>query len=258
MTLIADVVESATDEVVDKYQKFINPTQVALLKIGGFDHIEHSASGTRITDLDGNEYIDCLGGYGVFSLGHRHPKVVEAVKRQLDLMPLSSKTFLNKPLADLCALLAEITPGDLQYSFICNSGAEAVEGALKIARMATGRNGIVACQGGFHGKTMGALSTTGRDAYRTPFGPLLPHVTHVAWNDLEAASAAINSDTAAVIVEPIQGEGGIQVPSEDYLPGLRRLCDQSGALLIVDEIQTDSAEPASSSRSTTPILSPTS
>ena len=238
MTLIADTVNSATDDVVEKYQKFVNPTQVALLKIGGFDHIEHSASGTKITDLDGNEYIDCLGGYGVFSLGHRHPKVVEAVKRQLDLMPLSSKTFLNKPMADLCELLAEITPGDLQYSFICNSGAEAVEGALKIARMATGRSGIVACQGGFHGKTMGALSTTGRDAYRTPFGPLLPHVTHVAWNDLEAAAAAISADTAAVIVEPIQGEGGIQVPHDDYLPGLRRLCDAGGALLIADEIQT--------------------
>jgi putrescine aminotransferase len=227
-----------TDDVIEKYQKYVNPTQVALLRIAGFDHIEHSANGTRITDLEGNSYIDCLGGYGVFSLGHRHPKVVEAVKRQLDLMPLSSKTFLNKPLADLSERLAAISPEGLQYTFVCNSGAEAVEGALKVARMATGRHGIVACAEGFHGKTMGALSTTGRELYRKPFTPLIPEVVHVPWNDIHSAAEAVTESTAAFIVEPIQGEGGIRVPSDDYLPELRKICDRAGALLIVDEIQT--------------------
>src|SRR5579875_3492556 len=144
--------ETTTQDVIEKYQQFVNPTQVALLKIGGFDHVEAQADGVTLTDLEGNTYIDCLGGYGVFSLGHRHPKVVQAVKDQLDRIPLSSKTFLNKPLADLAAKLAEIAPGDLQYSFFCNSGTEAVEGALKIARMATGKTDIISASGGYHGK----------------------------------------------------------------------------------------------------------
>lgn len=231
-------VERITQDVIEKYQQFVNPTQVALLKIGGFDHVEHTASGCTITDLDGNSYIDCLGGYGVFSLGHKNRRVVDAVKEQLDRMPMASKTFLNKPLADLAEKLAGIAPGDLRYTFMCNSGTEAVEGALKIARMATGKTDIVATVGGYHGKTMGALTATGRDMYKTPFEPLVPGFVCVPWNDLAAAECAITSRTAAVIVEPVQGEGGIQVPSPGYLPGLRRLCTERGVLLIVDEVQT--------------------
>lgn len=227
-----------TEDVIEKYQNFVNPTQVALLKLGGFDHVEHSASGVRLTDWDGNTYIDCLGGYGTFSLGHRHPKVVEAVKKQLDLMPLASKTFLNKPLADASAKLASLAPGDLQYSFWCNSGAEAVEGALKFARMATGKTDIIALTNSYHGKTMGALSATGRDAYKTPFAPLVPGFSHAPWNDICAVEEAITDNTAAIIVEPIQGEGGIQVPAPDFLPSVRRLCDRHGLLLIADEVQT--------------------
>lgn len=231
-------IERLTQDIIEKYGQFVNPTQVALLKLGGFDHIEHQADGVTITDLDGNTYIDCLGGYGVFSLGHRHPKVVQAVKDQLDRIPISSKTFLNKPMADLAARLAEIAPGDLQYSFFCNSGTEAVEGALKIARMATGRPEVLSTEGAYHGKTLGALSATGREMYRAPFAPLLPDFRQVPWNDVPALEAAITSQTAAVIVEPVQGEGGIQVPADDYLPQVRRLCDERGALLIADEVQT--------------------
>jgi putrescine aminotransferase len=227
-----------TQDVIEKYQKFVNPTQVALLKIGGYDHIEHSAQGCIVTDLEGSEYLDCLGGYGIFSLGHRHPKVIAAVKHQLDLMPLASKTFLNKPLADLCAKLAEITPGDLQYSFLCNSGTEAVEGALKAARMATGKTDFVATLGGYHGKTFGALSATGRDVYQKPFAPMVPGFSHVPWNDAEALGAAITERTAAIIIEPVQGEGGIQVPSPDYLPRVQEICRAKGVLLIADEVQT--------------------
>lgn len=235
--LSADV-ESITQDVIEKYQKFVNPTQVALLKVAGFDHIEHTAEGVIITDLDGNRYIDCLGGYGTFSLGHRNPRVIAAVKAQLDRMPMASKTFLNKPLADLAARLAEIAPGDLQYSFLCNSGTEAVEGALKIARMATGKTDVISTVGGFHGKTMGGLSATGRDIYKTPFEPLIPGFLAVPWNDADAIEAAITEQTAAVIVEAVQGEGGIQVPHGDYLPAVRRMCTERGVLLIVDEVQT--------------------
>jgi putrescine aminotransferase len=231
-------VEAVTEDVIEKYQQFVNPTQVALLKVGGFDHIEHIAEGVTITDLDGNSYIDCLGGYGTFSVGHRNPRVIEAVKRQLDLMPLASKTFLNKPLADLAAKLASIAPGDLQYSFLCNSGTEAVEGALKIARMATGKTQIISTTGGYHGKTLGGLSASGRDVYKKPFEPLVPGFIQVPWNDADALVAAITDETAAVIVEPVQGEGGIQVPHPDYLPAIRKACTDRGVLLIIDEVQT--------------------
>ena len=231
-------IEAITQDVIEKYQKHVNPTQVALLKIGGFDHIEHTAEGATLTDLEGATYIDCLGGYGVFSLGHRHPKVVAAVKRQLDLIPMGSKTFLNKPLADLSAKLAEITPGDLQYAFLCNSGTEAMEAALKAARMATGKTDFIATHGAFHGKTLGALSATGRDLFKAPFEPLVPGFHHVPWNDADAVAAAVTDRTAAVIIEPIQGEGGIQMPGDNYLPALRRICDERDILLIVDEVQT--------------------
>ena len=230
--------EQVTQDVIDKYQKYLNPTQVALLKIGGFDHVESFAEGLMVTDLDGNQYIDCLGGYGVFSLGHRHPKVVDAVKMQLDKIPLSTKTFLNKPLADLAEKLAQITPGKLQYSFVCNSGSEAIEGALKIARMATGRTEIVSTDDSYHGKTMGALSATGRDLYKSPFEPLVPGFTHVPWGDVNALRSAVTANTAAVILEPVQGEGGINVAPDGYLNEARRVCDDAGALLILDEVQT--------------------
>ena len=231
-------VEAMTQDAIEKYQKFVNPTQVALLKVGGFDHIEAHAEGVMLTDLEGNSYLDCLGGYGIFSLGHRHPKVVQAVHDQLDRIPLASKTFLNKPLADLSAKLAAISPGNLQYSFISNSGAEAAEAALKIARMATGKTDFVSTHGAYHGKTMGALSVTGREVYRKPFEPMLPGASFVPFNDADAIDAAITDKTAAVILEPVQGEGGINVPSDDYFPRVRDICDRRGVLLIADEVQT--------------------
>jgi putrescine aminotransferase len=236
--LSAEQVERITEEVGEKYSKYVNPKVLALLKMGNFDRIEWEGSGAIIRDLAGVEYIDCLGGYGVFSLGHAHPVVVEAVVAQLRRLPLSTKTFLNKPLADLAELLAKITPGDLQYSFISNSGAEAVEAALKFARMATGKHKIISTVGSYHGKTLGALSASGREMYKTPFAPLLPGFVQVPFDDIDALAAAIDDDTAAVILEPIQGENGIRIPSDDYLPAARRLCDESGALLILDEVQT--------------------
>lgn len=230
--------EQIIGETIDKYEKFINPAMAKLFRFMGLSTVEWEAEGSIIRDIDGKEYIDCLGGYGVFSLGHRHPRVVEAVKKQLDTMPLSSKVLFNKPMADLSALLAEITPGELQYSFIVNSGTEAVEGALKLARIHTGRSKIISTINSFHGKTLGALSATGRDLFRDPFKPLLNGFEHVPFNDITALRKVIDNETAAVIIEPIQGEGGIIVPCDDYLPAVRKLCDEYGTLLICDEVQT--------------------
>lgn len=225
-------------DTIEKYEKYINPSLARLFRFMGLATIEWEAEGTIIRDIDGKEYIDCLGGYGVFSLGHRNSKVVEAVKRQLDTMPLSSKVLFDKPMADLAEKLAHVTPGDLQYSFFVNSGAEAVEGALKLARVHTGRHKIISTINSFHGKTMGALTATGRDMFRDPFQPLLSGFSHVPFDNIDAMMQAIDHDTAAVIVEPVQGEGGIIVPSDDYLPAVRKLCDEYGALLICDEVQT--------------------
>ncbi len=230
--------EKIVAETIAKYEQFINPAVARLFRFMGLATVEWEAEGSIIRDIDGKEYIDCLGGYGVFSLGHRHPKVVAAVKAQLDKMPLSSKVLFDKPLADLSALLAEITPGDLTYSFVVNSGTEAVEGALKLARIHTGRPNFVATSGAFHGKTLGALTATGRELFRAPFQPLLAGFTHVPFGDVAALEAAVDEQTAAVILEPIQGEGGILVPPDDYLPAARRICDRHGAVLICDEVQT--------------------
>ncbi|MDD4601035.1 Putrescine aminotransferase [bioreactor metagenome] len=225
-------------ETIEKYEKYINPAVARLFRFMGLSTIEWEAEGTIIRDIDGKEYIDCLGGYGVFSLGHRNPKVVEAVKCQLDTMPLSSKVLFDKPMADLAELMAEVTPGDLQYSFFVNSGTEAVEGALKLARVHTGRHKVISTINAFHGKTLGALTATGRDLFREPFQPLLSGFSHVPFNDIEALKKVIDHETAAVIIEPVQGEGGIIVPSDDYLPAVRQLCDEYSALLICDEVQT--------------------
>ncbi|HEB12629.1 MAG TPA: aspartate aminotransferase family protein [Actinobacteria bacterium] len=226
------------DETYKNYTEFVNPGLALLLKISRFDAVEVSARGSVITDDSGKEYIDCAGGYGVFSLGYSHPEIIAAVKEQLDRLPLGSKLFLNKPMADLAALLADVTPGSLQFSFFVNSGAEAVENAIKLARLATGKERIISTTGAFHGKTFGALSASGRDMYRQPFEPLVPSFDHVPFGDLDALAQSITADTSAIILEPIQGEGGVIVPPAGYLTGVRALCDKHDILFIADEVQT--------------------
>ena len=226
------------EETIDKYRRFVNPGLATLMDFVGFHGVETRALGASVWDSTGVEYLDFLGGYGVFSVGHAHPKIVKAVQEQAAAMPLSTRVLFNRPMADLAEKLAEITPGALQYTFFCNSGTEAVEGALKLARLATGKTQIIGTEGGFHGKTFGGLSASGREIYRAPFAPLLPDFLHVPYGDIAATAAAITEQTAAIIVEPIQGENGVVVPPDDYLPGLRRLCDEHGILLILDEVQT--------------------
>jgi putrescine aminotransferase len=233
-----DIAETLIGETMENYEAYINPAVARLFRFMGLATIEWQAEGAIIRDINGKEYIDCLGGYGVFSCGHRHPKIVQAVIEQLHRMPLSSKILLNKQMADLAKLLAGITPGDLSYSFFCNSGTEAVEGALKLARIHTGKTKIIATQNAFHGKSLGALSATGREMFREPFQPLLSGFVHVPFGDMEGLRAMVDEDTAAIILEPIQGEGGIILPPDDYLPRVRQLCDDMGVLMIADEVQT--------------------
>ncbi len=226
------------DETIEKYGKYINPSTARLFRFMGLNSVETYAEGWTIRDSEGKEFIDCLGGYGVFTLGHRHPKVIEAVKKTLDTMPLSGKVLFNRYIVDLGEKLAEITPGDLQYSFFVNSGTEAVEGCLKFARLATGRTNYVSTTNSFHGKTFGSLTATGRELFRKPFEPLLENFTHVDFGNIAAMEAVVTDATAAVIVEPIQGEGGIIVPPAGYLKQVEELCHRKGALFIADEVQT--------------------
>lgn len=226
-----------TNEIIELTEKHVNPGLAKVLRFAGLG-VEWYAEGAYVWDAEGRKFLDCLGGYGMFALGHRHPKVVEAVKRQLDLMPMPSKIMFNAPQARLAARLAEVLPGSMQYSFFCNSGTEAVEGAIKLARKVTGRHKMISTIGSYHGKTMGSLSASGREMYRKPFDPLLPGFVHVPFGDAEAVEQAMNSETAGVIVEPIQGEGGIQIPPDSYLVRLRELCDRYNAVLVIDEVQT--------------------
>jgi len=227
-----------TQEIVELYANHLNRGLAALLKFMGFESVEVEAEGCIVRDAHGREYLDFLGGFGVFSFGHRPPKVIAAVSEQLSRLPMSSRVLFNEKTARLAQKLADICPGSLRYSFFCNSGAEAAEGAIKIARLATGRQKIVAALGAFHGKTMGALSASGRELYKAPFAPLVPGFFHVPFGDAAALEEAVTEETAAVILEPIQGEGGVIVPPDDYLPAARAICNAKGALLIVDEVQT--------------------
>jgi putrescine aminotransferase len=232
----ADSPDELYDETYANYKAYVNPGLARLMKVSG-SPVAVRASGTTIWDHNGKAYLDFAGGYGVFTLGHSHPRVVAAVRDQLERMSLSCKTMLDPLAGRLARALAELTPGDLEISFFANSGAEAVEGALKLARAATGRAKIVATRNAYHGKTFGALSVSGREAYRAPFAPLLPDVVHVPYGDADALRGEL-SGAAAFIVEPVQGEGGIVVPPLGYLARARELCDASGALLIADEVQT--------------------
>jgi putrescine aminotransferase len=211
---------------------------------GDFAAVEWSGRGATFTDALGRTFLDCLGGYGLLSLGWSHEKVIEAVKAQLDRAPMPTQDLLDPPRGMLANLLAQITPGDLQYAFMVSSGTEAVEGAIKFAKAATGKSGFIAAVRGFHGKTAGSLSLMGKAVFRKPALPLLPNVYHVPYGDADAVeqqlriAREVGNDIAAVIMEPVQGEAGAIVPPDDFWPCLRALCDEYEVLLIADEVQT--------------------
>lgn len=193
--------------------------------------------GAVLYDDEGNEYIDCVGGQGTANLGHAHPLVAEAISRQAQTLISCPEMFYNDQRANLMARLSQLVPG-LDRVFLCNSGTEAVEAALKLARYATGRPKYIAAMRGFHGRTMGALSATWEKKYRGPFEPLIQGFSHVPYNQLDSLEAVLDDQTAAVILEVVQGEGGVHPGSAEYLQGAERLCRERGALLIIDEVQT--------------------
>ncbi len=195
-------------------------------------------SGALLWDEEGREYIDCAAGHGVASIGHGRTEIAAALAAQAQRLITCPEIVYNDVRARLLARLAAITPEGLSHFFLCNSGTEAIEGALKFARLATGRAEIVAALRGFHGRTMGALSATWEPHYREPFAPLLPGVHHARYNDLAALEAAVSERTAAVLLELVQGEGGVHIASQDYIRGAAELCRERGALLIIDEVQT--------------------
>lgn len=194
--------------------------------------------GARLWDEQGREYIDCVGGQGTANVGHCNPDVLAALREQASRLIICPEIFHNDVRARLLAKLVSIAPSGLDRVFLCNSGAEAVEAALKFARLATRRKGIVAAMRGFHGRTMGALSATWERAYREPFEPLVPGFSHVPYNRLDRLAEAVTEDTAAVILEVVQGEGGVRPGTREFLLGAQQLCQERGALLIVDEVQT--------------------
>ncbi len=209
-----------------------------------FAAIEWTGQGSIIEDLMGRKFIDCLGGFGVYNMGIRHPKIIAAVKAQLERMPLSSQELLDPLRGYLAELLGELAPGALQECFFINNGTDAVEGALKLARLYTKKRSFIAATGGFHGKSMGSLSCMGKAIYRKPFEPLLEDVFFVDFGDAKDLEKELKKqddlgeDIAAIILEPVQGEAGAVVPPDDYLPRVRELCDYYQVLLILDEVQT--------------------
>ena len=196
------------------------------------------ADGVWVKDIDGNVFLDFSSGIAVTNVGHRHPKVVEAIKRQSELLIACHNSLYTEARSEFLKKLMALTPSGLKKAFLCNSGAESVEAALKIARRFTAKTDILAFVNSYHGKTMGALSGTWNARYRTPFQPLVPGFAHVPYGKIDAVVNAITDKTAAVLVEPIQGEGGIRVPPEGFLKELRELCDKMNVLLVFDEVQT--------------------
>jgi aldehyde:ferredoxin oxidoreductase len=216
----------------------------SVTEAGSFAVTEWTGKGSVLVDALNREFLDLLGGYGLYSYGIRHPRIVAAVKAQLDRSPQYSQEMLDPLRAQLARVLALLTPGKIQYGFFANSGTEAVEGAMKLAKLYTGRKGFIAMLKAFHGKTLGSLSLMGKKVFREPLLPLLEGVRHVPFGDADAveqvlaAAKAVGDGIAAVVVEPVQGEAGAVVPPDEFLPRLREICNHYGVLLIADEVQT--------------------
>jgi len=194
--------------------------------------------GAHVWDISGKEYIDCMGGYGVAIVGHCNPRVVKALKAQLDKIITVHSSLYNKTREEFLEKLIKISPFGLSQVFLNNSGTEAVEAAIKFARKFTGKKGMVAMNGSYHGKSFGSLSITFNPKYRKSFEPLLSNVSFSPFGDIDALKSTINSDTALVILEPIQGESGIHVAPDGFLQEVRKLCNENGIVLVFDEIQS--------------------
>lgn len=234
------------EESIKNFNDHVNPGWLEYRKSVSTDSafIEWEDEGDVFRDLNNNEFIDCLGGFGIFACGHGNEEIKKTVAAQLDKYALHSQELIDPLRGYLAKLLAMITPGDMQYSFFCNGGAEAIEMALKLARLATGGKWFISTVNAFHGKSMGAISLGGKGSYREDFIPMVQQVQHVEYGNAEAARAAVKNLIAvgekvcAIIVEPIQGEGGVIIPPDGYLKELRAIADEYNICLIFDEIQT--------------------
>ena len=235
-------------ETVESYEKHVNrgflSYRKSVTQAGQYAALEWSGQGSMLKDLLDREYIDCLGGYGIFSAGINHPKIVKAVQDQMGRMALNSQELLEPWRAGLARLLAAVTPGDIGCCFFINNGTDAIEGAIKLARLYTKRNVFISTLGGFHGKSMGSLSLMGKASFREPFERGLQDVRFVPYGDADALDQqmcvleAVGQLPAAVVVEPVQGEAGGVAPPPGYLTRVREICTRHGALFIADEIQT--------------------
>jgi putrescine aminotransferase len=247
-TLGKSEAEWLIDTTVNNFARYYNSGFIeyrkSVAEASDFAAVEWTGHGATFRDVLGREYIDCLGGFGLFNLGWAHPKVVGAVQAQLQKSPLPTQELLDPLRGMLAHLLAEITPGDIQYSFFVSSGTEAVEGAMKLAKLYTRKSGFIASVRGFHGKTAGSLSLTGKAIFRRPAMTPQNNVFHVPFGDADAVeqqlriAREVGNDIAAVIMEPIQGEAGAIVPPDDFWPRLRDICNEYEVLLIADEVQT--------------------
>ena len=221
--------EKSVIEIEDKYLARVYAKKPVVLTRG---------KGVFLWDINGKKYLDFTGNYGVCIAGYSRPEIIQATRRQLERLIPCHGSFYNETRAELLEKLAQIAPKGLTKAFLGNSGTEAVECAIKMARKFTGKPEIIAMMGGFHGKTMGALSATWKEKYREPFQPLVPDFKHVPRFNIQKIKEAITEKTAAIIAEPVQGESGIIVPPEGFFQSLREICDSTGVLLIMDEVQT--------------------
>ncbi|MCX7759415.1 MAG: aspartate aminotransferase family protein [bacterium] len=233
------ILNSDDSEIISSiYYKHVNPSLTKILRLAGYAKVEYYTKNEKVYTKNNSkteEYIDCLGLYGAILLGHNNEYVLQKVKEQMDKQCMSTKVFLSSLHAAAAYLLANLS--GLEYVFFANSGAEAVEGAIKLALASTKKNKIISTYNSYHGKTLAALSVSGRDIYKKNLPPLL-NVSFTKYGDIEDIKKIIDNDTAAVIIEPIQGEGGIIIPPENYIPQIRELCDIHNCLLIIDEVQT--------------------
>ena len=237
--------EIITQQTVEYFDEYVSPGWLKYRKSVSTNAavVEWTDEGSYCEGLYGEKFIDCLGGFGIYTCGHRNEEILDTVKAQLDHQALHSQELLDPLRGYLAKAVADITPGDLRHCFFTNGGAEAVEMALKLARIATGGRWYISTVGAFHGKSMGAISMGGKSTYRTPYTPMVQQVQHVEYGNAEDMRKAIRNliavgeKVAAVILEPIQGEAGVIVPPEGYLKEVRAISDEYGVALIFDEIQ---------------------
>ena len=224
------------EAVIQDFADYVSPGKVAVYRALGFAAVPAKREGVRLWDLEGHSYINCHASAGGFNLGHRPPRVIEAVRRALDELDIGDYALISEQRAALARRLAELTPGDIQYTFFTPSGGEAVDLSIKLARGYTGRPGVISAEKGYHGHTGFALSA-GDPHFNRYFRPLMPGFSKVPFGDAKALEWAVNEETAAVILETIPATGGILIPPSGYFSAVREICDRRGAVLILDEVQ---------------------